>query len=159
MGIGVLLLVVNMLLSIKSKPLNTRDYWEDGRSLEWAIKTPVPFYNFKQTPLVRGYDPYWIEKHEGNKEGMTYAEPLGDIHMPNGSILPLIMSIGLFIAAFGALYHPDGVSWSVPVIILGIGITVACMIVRSFKDDLGFHVHKEEIIAIEEELYGKGGNK
>ncbi|MFY3793529.1 cytochrome c oxidase subunit I [Ureibacillus sp. MALMAid1270] len=159
MGIGVLLLVLNMLLSIKGKPVNQRDYWGDGRSLEWAIKTPVPFYNFKQTPLVRGYDPYWIEKQEGNKEGMTYAEPLGDIHMPNGSILPLIMSIGLFIAAFGALYHPDGVSWSVPVIIIGLGITVGCMILRSFKDDLGFHVHKEEIIAIEEDLYGKGGNK
>jgi len=159
MGIGVLLLVINMLLSIKSKPLNTRDYWKDGRSLEWAIQTPVPFYNFKQTPLVRGYDPYWIEKQEGNKEGMTYAEPLGDIHMPNGSILPLIMSIGMFIAAFGALHHPDDVSWSVPVIIIGLGITVACMLTRSFKDDLGFHVHKEEVIAMEESLYGKGGNK
>lgn len=159
MGLGVIFLVINMLITIKSKPLNTNDYWGDGRSLEWALKTPVPFYNFKQTPLIRGYDPYWIEKHEGNKEGMTYAEPVGDIHMPNGSILPLIMSIGMFIAAFGSLYHPDGVSWSVPVIILGIGITVACMIIRSFKDDLGFTVTKEEIIATEESLYGKGGNK
>ncbi len=159
MGVGVILLVVNMFLSIKSKPLNTRDYWNDGRTLEWAIKTPVPFYNFKQTPLVRGYDPYWIEKSEGNKEGMTFAEPIGEIHMPNGSILPLVMSIGLFIASFGALYHPDGVSWSIPVIILGLGITVASMIVRSFKDDLGFHVSKEEVIATEESLYGKGGNK
>ena len=56
--------------------------------LEWAIPQPVPFYNFKQTPLVRGLDPYWIEKQEGNKEGMTYAEPLADIHMPNNSIIP-----------------------------------------------------------------------
>ncbi len=28
---------------------------------------------------------YWLEKMEGKKE-MTPAEPLGDIHMPNGSI-------------------------------------------------------------------------
>ena len=70
------------------------------------METPLPFYNFKQTPLVRGFDPYWIEKQEGNKEGMVYAEPLGDIHMPNNSILPLVMSIGTFIAAFGALYSP-----------------------------------------------------
>nr|WP_106783998.1 cytochrome c oxidase subunit I [Lysinibacillus timonensis] len=159
MAIGVVLLVVTMLLSIKSKPLNTRDYWKDGRSLEWAIKTPVPFYNFKQTPLVRGYDPYWIEKHEGNAEGMTYAEPIGDIHMPNNSILPLIMSIGMFVAAFGALYHPDGVAWSIPVIVIGLAITIGSMITRSFKDDLGFHVHKEEVIATEEALYGKGGKK
>lgn len=159
MAIGVVLMVLNMLLSIKSKPVNCRDYWGDGRSLEWAIQTPIPFYNFKQLPLVRGFDPYWIEKHEGNPEGMTYAEPLGDIHMPNNSILPLIMSIGLFVAAFGALYHPDGVSWSIPVMVIGLGITVLAMITRSVKDDLGYHVHVDEILAIEEELYGKGGNK
>jgi cytochrome c oxidase subunit I len=159
MAIGVVLMVLNMLLSIKSEPLNCRDYWGDGRSLEWALKTPIPFYNFKQTPLVRGFDPYWIEKQEGNPEGMTYAEPLGDVHMPNNSILPLIMSIGLFVAAFGALYHPDGESWSVPVMVIGLGITVLAMIVRSVKDDLGYHLHAEEIIEIENELYGKGGNK
>ncbi|MFC7685540.1 cytochrome c oxidase subunit I [Ureibacillus sp. GCM10028918] len=159
MAIGVILLVVNIIITAKSKPLNCRDYWGDGRSLEWAIKTPVPFYNFKQTPLVRGYDPYWLEKHDGNEEGMIYAEPLGDIHMPNNSILPLVMSIGTFVAAFGALYHPDGKAWAIPVLILGLAITVGAMIVRSVKDDLGFHVHVEEIVATEEQLYGKGGNK
>lgn len=156
MAIGVVLLVINVLLSVKTPPVNRRDYWGDGRSLEWSIQLPVPFYNFKQTPLVRGFDPCWLEKQEGNKEMMTYAEPLGDIHMPNNSILPLIMSIGLFIAAFGALYHPDGVSWSVPVIVIGLGITVLAMITRSVKDDHGFHVHVEEVIATEEHLYGKG---
>ena len=39
--------------------------------LEWAIPSPPPFYNFKQTPLVRGLDPYWIEKMEGKKESDT----------------------------------------------------------------------------------------
>ncbi|MEK4228612.1 cbb3-type cytochrome c oxidase subunit I [Solibacillus sp. FSL H8-0538] len=165
MGLGVVLLVINVLLSIKSEPVNRRDYWGDGRSLEWALETPLPFYNFKQTPLVRGYDPYWIEKSEGNKEGMVYAEPVGEIHMPNNSILPLVISIGTFVAAFGALYHPDGVSWSIPVIVIGLGMTVVAMIIRSLKDDHGFHVHVEEIEAIEKDLAAyratgkKGGNK
>ena len=35
---------------------------------------------------------------------MTAAEPVGDIHMPNASFSPFIISLGLFIAAFGALY-------------------------------------------------------
>lgn len=159
MAIGVIFLVINMLLSIKSKPVNCRNYWGDGRSLEWSLKTPIPFYNFRQTPLVRGYDPVWIEKQEGNEELVTYAEPLGDIHMPNNSILPLVMSLGLFIAAFGSLYHPDGVSWSIPVMVIGIGTTVLAMILRSVKDDHGYHLHVDEILAIEEELYGKGGAK
>ncbi|MBX4383598.1 hypothetical protein K4G98_23915, partial [Mycobacterium tuberculosis] len=78
------------------------DPWGDGRTLEWAIPSPPPFYNFKQLPLVRGLDPYWIEKMEGNKE-MTPAEPIGDIHMPNNSFVPFVISVGLFIAAFGAM--------------------------------------------------------
>ena len=168
MGVGVILMVINCFLSIKGKPAG-RDPWGDGRSLEWAIPQPIPFYNFRQLPLVRGFDPYWIEKQEGNKEGMTYAEPLGDIHMPNNSILPLVISIGMFISAFGALYSPfsdqvkagtaAGYSWSVPVIILGFVITLGAMAVRSLKDDHGFHVHVDEILELEKELYGKGGNK
>ena len=47
---------------------------------------------------------------------MTPAEPLGDIHMPNSSFLPFMMSFGLFIAAFGAMYHMDDKAWAFPVI-------------------------------------------
>ncbi|MGE7090039.1 cytochrome c oxidase subunit I [Lysinibacillus sp. NPDC048646] len=159
MGVGVILMVINCLMSIKGKPAG-RDPWGDGRTLEWAIPQPIPFYNFRQTPLVRGLDPYWIEKQEGNKEGMTYAEPLGDIHMPNNSAIPFVISLGMFIAAFGALYNPDtDKPWSIYVLIIGLAITFGAMIVRSVKDDHGFHLHKEEIIEIEEQLYGKGGNK
>jgi len=119
--------------------------------LEWAIPQPVPFYNFKQTPLVRGLDTFWIEKQEGNKEGMTYAEPVGDIHMPNGSIIPIIMSFGLFVAAFGALYNGEK-PWALTVLILGMAITFGSMIARSLKDDHGYHVHKEDLLKEE------GGN-
>ncbi|WP_336634429.1 cytochrome c oxidase subunit I [Lysinibacillus fusiformis] len=158
MGVGVILMVINCLMSIKGKPAG-RDPWGDGRTLEWSIPQPIPFYNFRQTPLVRGLDPWWIEKQEGNKE-VTFAEPLGDIHMPNNSAIPFVISLGMFIAAFGALYNPDADKpWSIYVLIAGLAITFGAMIVRSVKDDHGFHLHKEEIIEIEEQLYGKGGNK
>lgn len=156
MAIGVLTLVINVVkTAIKNEKVG-RDPWGDGRTLEWAIPQPVPFYNFRQTPLVRGLDTYWIEKQEGNEEGMTYAEPLGDIHMPNNSILPFIMTIGLFIASFGALYNMDADKpWSIFLLIGGLSILFACMFARSFKDDHGYHVHVEDILAEEERLYGK----
>ncbi|KMY29403.1 MULTISPECIES: cytochrome c oxidase subunit I [Lysinibacillus] len=158
MGVGVILMVINCLMSIKGKPAG-RDPWGDGRTLEWSIPQPIPFYNFRQTPLVRGLDPWWIEKQEGNKE-ITFAEPVGDIHMPNNSAIPFVISIGMFIAAFGALYNPDADKpWSIYVLIAGLAITFGAMIFRSVKDDHGFHLHKEEILEIEEHLYGKGGNK
>lgn len=158
MGVGVIMMVINCLMSIKGKPAG-RDPWGDGRTLEWSIPQPIPFYNFRQTPLVRGLDPWWIEKQEGNKE-VTFAEPLGDIHMPNNSAIPFVISLGMFIAAFGALYNPDADKpWSIYVLIIGLAITFGAMIFRSIKDDHGFHLHKEDIIEIEEKLYGKGGNK
>ena len=151
MALGVIVLVVNIIMTIVKNEKVGRDPWGDGRTLEWAIPQPVPFYNFKQTPLVRGLDTFWIEKQEGNKEGMTYAEPVGDIHMPNGSIIPIIMSFGLFVAAFGALYNGEK-PWALTVLILGMAITFGSMIARSLKDDHGYHVHKEDLLKEE------GGN-
>lgn len=145
MAIGVVILVVNIIITVvKNVPVGN-DPWGDGRTLEWAIPQPVPFYNFKQTPLVRGLDTFWIEKQEGNKEGMTYAEPISDIHMPNNSFVPFVMTLGLFIAGFGALYNGEK-DWAVPVLVLGLAITFASMAVRSIKDDHGYHIHKEDLM-------------
>ncbi len=145
MAVGVIILVINIIVTVAKNVPVGNDPWKDGRTLEWAIPQPVPFYNFKQTPLVRGLDTFWIEKQEGNKEGMTYAEPLSDIHMPNNSFIPFVMTIGLFIAAFGALYHGEK-DWSIPVLVIGFAITFGSMAVRSLKDDHGFHIHKEDLM-------------
>ena len=37
------------------------DPW-DARTLEWATPTPVPVYNFAQTPQIRSLDPLFYEK-------------------------------------------------------------------------------------------------
>ncbi|AVI28314.1 MULTISPECIES: cytochrome c oxidase subunit I [Bacillus amyloliquefaciens group] len=137
------LLVVNIIYtSIKGKYVGN-DPWLDGRTLEWAVSSPPPEYNFKKLPFVRGLDPLWIEKQAGN-EGMAPAEPVEDIHMPNGSIMPFIISFGLFVAAFGFLYHSD-YSWGLPVIFIGLGITFFTMLLRSVVDDYGYHIHKEDL--------------
>jgi cytochrome c oxidase subunit I len=144
MAVATLILLINIVItSVKNQKVGN-DPWEDGRTLEWAIPSPPPFYNFKQLPLVRGLDPLWIEKMEG-KKGMTPAEPIGDIHMPNNSFNPFMISLGLFVAAFGALYRED-YNWGVMVLIAGLGITLLSMFVRSVKDDHGFHIHKEDLL-------------
>lgn len=146
MAAGVIVLVINIIISLAGKNYVGRDPWGDGRTLEWAIPQPIPFYNFERTPLIRGLDCYYIEKEEGNKEGMIYAEPLSDIHMPNNSIIPFVMTFGLFVAAFGAMYHQDpGKEWTLWILVLGLLITFASMGTRSLKDDLGYHIHKEDL--------------
>jgi cytochrome c oxidase subunit I len=144
MAIATVVMLINIIItSVKNEKVGN-DPWGDGRTLEWALPSPPPFYNFKQLPLVRGLDPYWIEKMEG-KKGMTPAEPLGDIHMPNNSFIPFVISFGLFVAAFGAMYRLD-YGWGLPVLIIGLIITFASMFLRSVKDDHGFHIHKEDLI-------------
>jgi cytochrome c oxidase subunit I len=137
MGFGMIVFVVNIIITWIRPRNAAADAWEDGRSLEWSIPSPPPEYNFKQTPLVRSYDAWWKEKMDGKTE-MTPAEPIGPIHMPSPSILPLLMSIGLFIAGFGFMYDHLVLS------IGGLVITFACMFLRSVFDDHGFHIDPEE---------------
>ncbi len=144
MAIATVVLLINIIMTIAKNERIGNDPWGDGRTLEWALPSPPPFYNFKQLPLVRGLDAYWIEKMDGKTE-MTPAEPIGDIHMPNNSFIPVMISLGLFIAAFGAMYH-EKYSWGIPVLIFGMLITFGSMFVRSVKDDHGYHIHKEDLM-------------
>ncbi len=154
MAVGFTVLVINIIVTTVKNKRVSNDPWEDGRTLEWAVSSPPPFYNFTQTPLVRGLDTVWIEKMEGNKSGFTPAEPVVDIHMPNGSIIPFFMSLGLFIAGFGAMYRLEH-TWGLPVLILGLLLSFIAMGLRSVKDDLGFYVKKEDILR---DMKSKGGS-
>lgn len=152
MGVGVILFLVNVVITAR-KPVGVEnDPWGDGRTLEWAIPSPPPEYNFKQLPLVRGIDAYWKEKMAGHKE-MTPAEPVGSIHMPSPTIIPFVMSVGLFIAGLGFMFTTDDFGNSFLnflfnnyiVVIIGLGITFGSMIVHSLYDDAGWHIEPEEI--------------
>jgi len=142
MALGTAVFLYNIIVTFMQKDKAVNDPW-DARTLEWALPSPPPEYNFKQTPLVKGMDPWWIEKQQGNKE-LTPAEPLQDIHMPNPSILPFIMSFGLFIAGLSIIYKND-FAFGIPGTIIGLAILFGTMFVRSIKDDHGYHIEKHEI--------------
>lgn len=144
MAAGTIVLVINIIKTAVNGEKAGSDAWGDGRSLEWSIPSPPPNYNFKQLPNVRGLDPFWIEKMAGKKE-MEPAEPIADIHMPNSSFIPFMISLGLFISAFGFLYHVEK-PWGLFVGILGLVITFGSMLIRSIVDDHGFHIHKEDLL-------------
>ncbi len=150
MTIGTIVFLINVVITSNKPKGAPADPW-DGRTLEWTIPSPPPEYNFKQTPIVRGLDALWVEKSEGRTE-MTPAEPVGSIHMPSASILPLIMSVGLFIAGFGFMYANNPFENTFLLFIFenyilaigGVGITLVCMFLRSIYDDAGFHIEPEE---------------
>ncbi|CAM3104678.1 cytochrome c oxidase subunit I [Paenibacillus sediminis] len=152
MAVGVIIFFVNIVITMSKPKGVANDPWEDGRTLEWTIPSPPPEYNFKQIPLVRGLDAYWKEKQAGNTE-MTPSEPVGSIHMPSASILPFVMSVGLFIAGLGFMFSRDefsnsflaGIFNNYVVVIIGLLITFICMLLRSVFDDHGWHIEPEEL--------------
>ncbi|WP_139491667.1 cytochrome c oxidase subunit I [Brevibacillus dissolubilis] len=137
MTLGTAVFLWNAFVTSRKAEKAPADPW-DARTLEWAIPSPAPEYNFAQTPRVRGLDALWVEKMAGNK-GMTPAEPLGPIHMPSPSILPFLMSVGFFIAGFGFIYHQTIVS------VVGLLVVFYGMFARSLFDDHGFHIEVDEI--------------
>ncbi|MFA8437619.1 cytochrome c oxidase subunit I [Pueribacillus sp. YX66] len=140
MGVGTIVLLINIIMTTAKKEVAAYDPW-DGRTLDWAIPIPTPVYNFAQLPLVKGLDALWIEKMNGNNK-MTPAEPLADVHMPNGSILPFVMSLSFFIASFGFIYD------QLIVAIAGIAGFFFCMLLRSVIDDHGYYIKKEELAPV-----------
>ena len=142
MAVGVIIFLINVFYTWAKGNKAPADPW-DGRSLEWAISSPPPYYNFKQTPLVRGLDPLWVEKMEGKGE-ITPAEPLGDIHMSNSSILPVRIALGFTIAGFGFIFQVDHSAYLI-LVFAGIGLALLSMLIRSLKDDHGYHIKKEEL--------------
>lgn len=149
MGVGVIAILINVVITSMKKEKALDDPW-GGRTLEWTLPSPVPVYNFKQTPLIRSLDAWWNEKQAGNKK-MPVAEEVGPIHMPNGSILPFVMSLGFFIGGFGLMYQgvfDDGILGILfgkyIVTIFGFALSFACMILRSLYDDPGYYIEVEE---------------
>lgn len=142
MAVGSLVFIYNIVYSAIKEEKADADPW-DGRTLEWTISSPPPYYNFEQLPLVRGLDPLWIEKMEGDGK-MPPGEPLDDVHMPNGSIIPFLMSFGFFIAGFGFIYQVDNSIWYLA-LYGGMAFAIGCMVVRSLKDDYGYYIPKEEL--------------
>jgi cytochrome c oxidase subunit 1 len=72
-------------------------------TLEWAIPSPPPAYNFSVTPKVMSRLPLWSEK--GYEPKPLPATPPEAVHLPGGSFWPLVSAIGIVTMASGAVLH------------------------------------------------------
>jgi cytochrome c oxidase subunit I len=62
MGLGVLLLVVDVLRALRSSARATDNPW-NAWTLEWATSSPPPAYNFGTLPPIASSRPLWDLKH------------------------------------------------------------------------------------------------
>ncbi len=147
MGLGFVVMVYDIVYSIRHPEKDlTGDPW-DGRTLEWSIPSPAPEYNFAVIPEVKGIDAYWMMKHpKGQEPEPTKAvdkSKIRPIHMPNNSYRPFIISVAFFVAGFGFIWQ-----WywlGIP----GLIVVVIGLFLRSFEYDDEHFISTEEIVQTE----------
>jgi len=107
----------------------TGDPW-GGRTLEWALPSPLPEHTFGHIPQVESRDAWWAMKKEGHAPGVL-GVPGTDriIRVPANTPLPLYMAGALFLACFALVWH---IWWLWPLSLSGF---LGCIIARSFAHE------------------------
>jgi heme/copper-type cytochrome/quinol oxidase subunit 3 len=123
-GLSLLVFLLNAARSLRSGRPAGPDPW-DGRTLEWAIASPPPVYNFATIPVVRRRDALWRAKHPdargpGLDDLQALTVPRGPIHLPDPSAWPLLTALAMVVLLAGALVH-------VAVVVVGGLLTVAAV--------------------------------
>jgi cytochrome c oxidase subunit 1 len=100
-AVSVLIFVWNLLVSARSGQVAGNDPW-GGASLEWAIPSPPPPYNFGSVPIVHSRDPLW---HKESREAALASNQVhGPIHMPPNSFWPAVSALGMTMMMAGMVF-------------------------------------------------------
>ena len=136
-GLQLLQLVVSIVQRKKNRDL-TGDPW-NGRTLEWSVPSPAPFYNFAVTPVVHSRDQFWEEKQALHRHERIEKPAYQDIYLPKNSSLGLVIAMFAFLIGFGLIWH---MWW-----LAGIGLAgvIICIIVRTSNDDTEYLVTAKEL--------------
>ena len=121
LGLGVFLAFANLAWTAFRGKKCSNDPW-DGRTLEWALPSPVPEYNFAQAPVVAARDAFFEDKHGSKRIGAENDGGDAGVHMPSQSWMPLLASAGFLFAGFGMPMMAMGIPHAGWVVIAGLGI-------------------------------------
>lgn len=143
--VGIVCQIIQVLVSIRNREAlrdHTGDPWENGRTLEWAIASPAPFYNFSETPRVQDVDAYWDMKKRGVKRKTDKFKP---IHMPRNTGTGFIIGMICIALGFAGVWH---IWWLAIAAALAI---IAISIIHSFNNNRDYYVTAEEVQRVEDE--------
>ncbi len=147
MGAAFVVLVYNVVWSMRHGERDvTGDPW-DGRTLEWALPSPAPEYNFARIPVVSARDAWWDMKQKGQSfaNSLTAAD-IRTLEMPKNSALPFLIGLAFFVLGFGMTFE-----WWIIAAMGFIGV-VTCILRWAFDYDGHKHIHADEIRRIETQL-------
>ncbi|HZU76722.1 MAG TPA: cbb3-type cytochrome c oxidase subunit I [Dehalococcoidia bacterium] len=125
MAFGVLVVIVDFFKTLHSGPPAPDNPWQ-ADTLEWAVSSPPPAYNFLSIPVVRSREPLWdqpelaaINRPAPEPRGPALAPPSMTretvttsvfdaeaaeiVHMPEDSYWPLALAFGILVFLIGFL--------------------------------------------------------
>ena len=134
---GIVLTIVQLVVSVRQRDRlrdATGDPW-DGRTLEWATRSPPPAWNFTALPQVDGLDAFWQAKR---RNGGTLAPAPGEgarpLELPRPSALGVVVAFFAFVGGFALVWH---IWW---LALVGLGGVVAAGLARAWQTEHEFEV-------------------
>jgi cytochrome o ubiquinol oxidase subunit 1 len=144
--VGIIFQILQLAYSIKHREELrdlTGDPW-DGRSLEWAVASPPPAFNFAVLPVVTGDDPFWRMKRRARELGALAEEPIYEpIEMPRNSPTGFICAFFATIMGFSLIWH---IWW---LVIAGAVGAYATFVVFAWRDTDEYLIPAETVARID----------
>jgi len=143
-GIGIACQLLQIAYSIwKRKELHaTSDPW-DGRTLEWSVPSPAPFYNYAIIPEVSRVDEWWYQKQEGVKAPKD--SDYKDIVLPKNTSFGCVIGMTAFVGSGALIWH---IWWLVVVSFIAI---VVMIIMRTMDDFTEYTIPAAEVMRMDKE--------
>lgn len=139
LGVGLQLLQLAVSIWQRKKLRDTTgDPW-DGRTLEWSVPSPAPFYNFAVTPKIKDRDAFWEQKESARRHEKQEKPNYQSIVLPKNSSIGLIIGGFAFLIGFGLIWH---MWWMALVGTLGV---IVCVIIRCSNDNVDYTISAEEM--------------
>jgi cytochrome o ubiquinol oxidase subunit 1 len=144
---GILAQIAQIVVSVRHREAlrdATGDPW-GGRTLEWAVASPPPFYNFAETPVVEGRDSYWEAKLEGRarRPQPVYRR----IHMPRNTGTGVVLGGIALVLGFALVWH---IWWLAAGALLAAAATA---ITHTFNENRDYYVSSREVARTEDAYF------
>jgi cytochrome c oxidase subunit 1 len=123
LAVGILLFVVNVLLSRRRGEVAGPDPWAAG-TLEWATSSPPSPGNFASPPVVASRFPLWSkggvagtvsgladDRREVLVTSVLDAVPDHRAVMPEPSIWPFVSAVAVTVLFIGSIFTPWAIVW------------------------------------------------
>lgn len=148
-GVAIQLLQLAYSIWQRKKMLDkTGDPW-NGRTLEWSVPSPAPFYNFAVTPVVTERDEFWEYKRRLKAGKKPHKPVYKDVELPKNTGLGVIIAGFAFLLGFGLVWH----MWWLAIV--GVFGVIIVLFVRMSNEETEYTISAQEMEKLDRKHRGE----